>query len=155
MKVIIISLIGLGTLLFGGWSTAGQPAAQSQELEPTYGQVISVREIAGTWYGFPAGVMFKLNDDGSAHIGLDWNGTEIGYDARIWFESQKLSIQFTDYDGKNSGCASSVGQYSVKLHLNGNIRFEPVHDDCQFRMEVLGGAADSDFRVMYHPVQGW
>ena len=155
MKVIIISLIGLGTLLFGGWSTAGQPAAQSLELEPTYGQVISVREIAGTWYGFPAGVMFKLNDDGSAHIGLDWNGTEIGYDARIWFESQKLSIQFTDYDGRSLGCVSSVGRYSVELHSNGNIHFETVRDDCQFRMEILGGGAVSDFRVMYHPVQGW
>ena len=153
MKVIFISLIGLAALVLGGWNAAGQPAAQTPEMQTTSRQVVSVQEIVGRWHGFPTGVLLQFNDDGSAHFGLDWDGTEIGYEARIWFESQRLSILFTDFDGHINGCSTSVGLYNVDLHSEGTISFKPVHDDCQFRMEILGGAAAADFRMMYHPVK--
>ncbi len=154
MKVILISLIGLAALLLGGWNAAGQPAAQTPEVVTTSRQVVSVQEIAGTWHGFPIGILLQFIDDGTAHFGLDLEGTKIGYEGRMWFEGQKLSIMFTDYDDQINGCSTSVGQYSVELHTGGAIRFEPIHDDCQFRLQILGGAAGTDFKMMHHPVQG-
>lgn len=155
MKVIIVSLLGLAALFFGGWSTVGQPVAHATEEQTPSKQVVSIQEIVGTWHAFPIGVLLQFDDDGSAHFGLDSEGTLIGREARIWFENQGLSILFTEHDDQIDGCSASVGHYNVELSSDGTIRFESVHDDCQFRVQILQGAADTDSRMIYHPVQGW
>ncbi len=153
MKGFIVILTGLAALLLGGWSVAGQQVSPSTELRLEPGQATMVEEIAGTWHAFPVGLVLQFNDDGSAQFGLDWDGTAIGNEAEIEFEGQELSIRFTNYDGQNEACASSAGLYTVQLHQSGNISFEPVQDDCQFRMDILSGTPEAGFRLMYHPVQ--
>ena len=152
MKAFIVTLVGLAALLFGGWKAVNQPATEEVAFQPPPGIATGVAEITGTWYGFPAGIVLQFNDDGSAHFGQDWDGTNIGYKATVWFENQRLSILFTNYDGDMDACRDAVGLYNVELHAGGNISFEPVNDDCHFRTVLLGGPAETDFGLMYHPV---
>jgi hypothetical protein len=153
MKGLIGGLLGIILMLIGGWSTIS--GVEESSAEPYAGPVIAgtVREIAGTWYRFPVGMLLQFNDDGSAIFGLDWDGTAVGYEARIWFEDQELSILFTNYDDQDEACASAAGLYTVQINEDGTISFELVHDDCHFRMEILSGSAESSTGLIYHPIQ--
>ena len=157
MKSFIMGLIGVTVMIFGGWNMfQGQPAAQTSrqylppEIEPI--QATTVNKLIGTWHAFPVGLILRFNDDGSAQFGLDNDGTASGYEATVRFESQLLSIQFTNYDGQNEACHKQAGLYTVQLHPGGQISFEPVHDNCLFRLENLRGSEEGSFRLMFHQV---
>ena len=100
-----------------------------------------------------SGNVIQFDEDGSARFGSDWDGTAIGLEAQIEFEYQEISIWFQNYDGLDEACTNAVGRYSVQFHQGGNISFDPIQDDCQFRMDVLSGPKEAGFRLMYHPVK--
>ena len=153
MKVIFLTLTGLMIMLVGAYGADSDIEEQITALSEYPGAATTIEDITGQWYGFPAGLLLQFSDDGSAHFGLDWNGTAIGYEARIWFTGQGLSIQFANYDGQIKPCYSAVGLYNVHLLEDDTIRFVPVYDDCQFRMDILAGSADAGYGLIYHREQ--
>jgi len=154
MKILLLALLGIFALLFGGSNLVdGSVSENISELDIDAVLASALEDISGSWYGFPAGLKIQFADDGSAQFGLDWDGTAIGYAARVWFEGQELSIQFTNYDGQEDACAFAIGQYGVHVHANGAIGFIPIDDDCHIRAEILGGSAEFNPDLIYHPVQ--
>jgi hypothetical protein len=157
MKGFIIGLIILATLILGGWQVeaglAEKPSESYQEFQSEPVQAGRLEEITGRWHAFPVGLLVQFNEDGSAQFGLDWDGTSMGDEAIIWFEGQALSVQFTDYEGQDEACASAIGRYTVQLYQGESISFTAVHDDCQFRMDILSGRGEEELGLMYHSVQ--
>ena len=140
-------------MLAGGWGAVRGVEEQIIEVSDNPAAATAIEDITGRWYGFTVGLLFQFSDDGSAHFGLDWDGTAVGEEARIWFTGQGLSIQFANYAGQIKPCSSAVGLYNVQLLEGDTIRFVPVQDDCQFRMDILAGSADAGYGLIYHRVQ--
>ena len=111
------------------------------------------KDIAGTWHAFPSGLVIRFNADGTATFGLDANGEPIGYAADTWFQEEQLFIEFTDYDGEIGECAKAKGVYQVNLFPNGGLRFVTVRDECQLRVDVLGGRTRPGAELIFHPVE--
>ena len=157
MKGFIIGLIILAALILGGWHLDGErikePTGSYQESRSKPVQADRLEQIAGQWYRFPVGLLLQFNDDGSAQFGLDWDGSFAGTEAMIWFVGQEMSVRFTNYDGQDEACASTIGRYTVLLHQGESISFAAVHDDCLFRMDSLSGRGEEEFGLMYHRVQ--
>ena len=153
MKSFMIGLIGLTTMLLGGWNVFSEQTTPPIKSQPQPAQATAIDKLAGTWYAFPGGILLQFNGDGSAQFGLDTTGAVLGYEATTNFEEQLLSIRFTNYDGQDEACRQQVGLYTVQLHQGGPISFEPVRDDCRFRLESLSGSSEADFRLLFHPLQ--
>lgn len=153
MKMLIITLAATVLLILGGWSFTDRPAIEPIEAFQEPIGASSIEQVAGRWFAFPAGLLIQINPDGSAQFGLDRDGTVLGHQAQMWFEGPELSVRYTDYEGQDAACAKQTGHYTVDTYESGNITFIPVEDDCRSRMESLSGAAETGFRVNYHPVQ--
>lgn len=147
MKGFFISLISAAVLILAGWQTVDHKATPELQLKP---EPMIINDFEGAWYNFPGGLMIQFNGDGSADFGVDTDGTPIGYQAQTWFEGDKFSIRFSDYDGAIDSCRGATGVYQVQQLDDGNIRFVTINDACQFRSDALSGHKDLGFEPVFH-----
>jgi hypothetical protein len=149
MKGFVISMMSTAVLILAGWQSVGHSATPELQLGP---EPMIINGFEGAWYSFPGGLMIRFNSDGSADFGVDTDGTPIGYQAHTWFEGDKLSIRFSNYDGAMESCRDATGVYQVQQLKGGNIRFVTIDDACQFRSDALSGHKDLGFELVFHYV---
>ena len=154
MKGLIIGFLGFAIILLGGWEWLKAKPTTPVELHTQQAaiveQVTTIGELSGVWHAFPNGLLLQFEEDGSALFGLDTQGNVLGYEAVILFESQILSIQFTDYEGRHEACLGQAGLYSVQSHPDGSISFALIKDNCQFRRESLSGRLETDVSPRFY-----
>jgi hypothetical protein len=149
MKGIFLNLIGITILLAGIGKLQGLPAPVTADEAIAF-TATALTEISGTWSSFPAGMMIGIGENGSIEFGLDDKGKPVGMDARAWFREQQFHLVFTDYQGEAAECADAVGVYEVMVLDNGSLKFEPVADDCQFRVDILSGDSQHTTDLLFH-----
>jgi hypothetical protein len=151
MKTGLIFLFGVAILASLGWKVGDSEAVATERHErPSLAGDTGV--LNGTWYAFPGGLMIRFNANGTADFGLDADGGSVGFEADTWIEDTRLHITFIDYDGENEECRSATGIYEVQWLENNYLKFKVVHDDCQFRSNVLSGNAVLGSELLFHPV---
>lgn len=153
MKGLVISLMSAAVLILAGWQTVGHSATAEPQIQPEIQlqpDPETITDIEGAWYSFPGGLVVQFNGDGSADFGVDTDGTPYGYRAETWFEGDKLSIRFSNYDGNVDPCREATGLYQVQRLDDGLIRFVTINDACQFRADALSGHADLGFELAFH-----
>ena len=150
MKSPIIILAGLLALILGDLDWQGDVAGLETESLPMVELAQNIDEITGIWHGFPTGLLLQINEDGSAQFGQDRDGTPIGYRAELKFRNQQLYVRFIDSSISEERCQATIGRYIVQIHESGAIHFDPVQDDCHFRLQILKGPSNSG--MLYHRI---
>jgi hypothetical protein len=152
MKSIFLAIISSAILTLVGWKAVERPQQAVTPGATVEHSILGGQELQGAWYAFPAGLAIEFNHDGSGLFG-SVSGNDAGgisFDSR--FEGDHLQIWFAEYQGESEECQTTTGVYTVESLEAGNIRFSPVQDHCQFRLDALNGQADLGFELTFHPL---
>lgn len=152
MKGIALVILSSAILALVGWNAAEGPQQAFATEAATQQSIVGLQEIQGAWYAFPAGLAIRFNEDGSGLFGSVGDDDRTGISVETHFEDDLLQIWFADYQGESEDCQTATGVYTVQRLDGGNIRFSPIQDDCQFRLDALNGRADLGFELTFHPV---
>ena len=150
MKGIALVIISSAILALVGWKAVEPPQQSIAPEAVAQRNIVGVQELQGAWYAFPAGLAIQFNQDGSGTFGSVGDDDMTGIALKTRFEGELLQISFAGYQGESEECKTVSGVYSVQRLADGNIRFSPVQDACQFRLDALNGAADLGFGLTFH-----
>jgi hypothetical protein len=153
MKTLLTGFMGVIVLFLGGWGFGGLSGNSGTAIEAIAVERNQVASIVGAWHSFPAGMVVQFDPDGTAQFGVDPGGKAFGFEAETWMNGETLSIRFTNYDGQDDACRSATGVYQVSPAVDGAIKFLPVDDRCQMRVNILKGNPEQKDGHIFHPLR--